>query len=401
MHMGKINVYNLEQVEESFRLTAGTMFRISVDFGPLITLVIDPAQLKMEYQDQTGKIRTKIFMPEKTNKLRAFYPDQFLQEYLAPYLDVLARYPSNIGTVFLADEPYLNGIPKEELERAGRLVRKELDKRNLNHVGLGVIFAGGMFDRDFANLISQQAGAYVTKIDDYYVNGKLNDNSKDFEKWVEIIQRNRLVTYDRAGNMYVNGGLPEGFGVIGFDLYLSTLLLDSTHEQTLAWLANRYPQYGCAQFYGQPMTKIRSRLSFFQDGVVKQDDHYQREDKALLDTIFTCRMGAITNMLKKAASSHPHSIKFLMYSESSNNGLLEFNSKGVPEQKQPEKLVESRVLDEVMRAQHFYLQNQDSYGAGLMYFTYQDEYDKTIKLNIGGVIGMPAVLNNIFNFAKP
>lgn len=406
MPVGMMNVTDISRVRQVFKQAEGSAFRISIDFGPALTSA-RPAltsarsvsELSMQYQDGNGKTRVKLFEPPVENKLRTIPSDGKIRAILAPYLDVLALYPSNVGPVFLADEPYLNGISKMEMERLARIVRQELDKRKLTRIELGVVFAAGMFNKDFAALISRQAGVYVAGIDDYFLRYRQQaGNSQDFKQWVKNIKENRLVTYDRAGNMYTGGGLPKGFDVVGFDFYLSTLLLDNLHENTLAWLAVRYPQHGCGQFANQTMSRIRSNLSFFQDGIVKQGHDVYQKDKLLLDAIFDCRMGAITDMLVQASGKKP--IKFLMYSESSNNGVLEFDSKGVPEQGQPEKLVEARALDEAIRAQRFYLRNASKFSAGLMYFTYQNEYDYSIKLNIGGASAMPTVLKNILDFAK-
>jgi hypothetical protein len=194
--------------------------------------------------------------------------------------------------------------------------------------------------------------------------------------------------------MYTGGGLPDGFTVVSFDFYLSTLLLDETHEYTLDWLSSRHP--ACAQFADQPMSQIRTQLSFFQNGFVQEGR--QDEDRALLDAMFECRMGAITSLLQ--AQNGAKNLQFLMLSEASNNGVLEFNAKAQRKQGQPQLLVEARALDEVVRAQDFYLRHAELYSAGLLYFTYRNTYDYALKLYIGGAVGMPSVLDNIFQFAR-
>ena len=146
------------------------------------------------------------------------------------------------------------------------------------------------------------------------------------------------------------------------------------------------------------MSTIRARLSFFRDGPVVQGESFRDADRKLLDQIFECRMGGVTAMLEKATAGKK--ISRLMISESSNNGVLEFDAAGRPEEEQPNLLVESRALDESKRAQSFYQRNIYTYSAGLMYFTYQNEHDKTINLDIGGASGMPSVLASIYDFAK-
>lgn len=395
-HFGLLNASTPAQVEDSFIRAKGSAFKVSVDLGPVLIPAADPAKLSLRYTAPDGAMRSKTFAPQVINNLRVVPPDQVLKKLMAPFLDVLARYPANVGTVFLADEPYLNGITKTEMERAARVARQELNARGLRKVKIGVIFASGMFDSEFARMIDKRSGAYVSGIDDYYAKGD-SANPSGFQSWTKTIRTNRLATYDRAGNLYVGGGLPRGFDVFGFDFYLSTLLFDSLHEHTLEWLATRYPKYGCAQFADQPMSKIRSRLSFIQDGIVLQGDQYRIEDRKLLDAIYECRMGALTAMLKKTVGHR--GAELLMISESSNNGVLEFDALGNIEREQPDLLVESRVLDEVNRAQSFYKKNAGTYSGGLMYFTYQNEYDSSIKLHIGGASAMPSLLKAIYLFA--
>lgn len=391
---GLIDVFDPVRLERILAWLRGKSFQISLDVGGVITRPAKPSGLRLEYRDQAGKTRIKAFRPGRQNGLRAFLPDPELRRRLAAFLDVMSRYPANVGAVFLADEPYVNGISKAEMERVGRLVRQELDVRGLRRVKLGVIFAAGMFDRGFAHMIDRQSAAYVADIDRQYAKG---GRTAGFRQWVKRMRSDRLVTYDRAGNMYVEGGLPRGFDVFGADFYLSTLLLDRVHEQSLAWLATHYPGQGCAGFRGQSSAKIRARLSFFQDGLVRQGEQYRSEDRALLDAIFECRMGALTAMLQKAAPAGGSQL--LMIAESSDNGLMEFSSAGKVKQGQPELLVEARVLDEVKRAQSFYAGHVCVYSAGLLFFTYQNEYDSAIKLHVGGAANMPSVLASIYQFA--
>src|SRR5690606_34859945 len=129
------------------------------------------------------------------NKLLRLPSDESLAKLLQPYLDIFAKYPRNVGTVFVADEPYLNGISKKEMERAGRIVRNELDKRGLKHVKLGVTFASGMFDSSFAEMIDLESGSYVSDIDRYYLENQVHlttssDNKKaaEFERWVSTVE---------------------------------------------------------------------------------------------------------------------------------------------------------------------------------------------------------------------
>lgn len=394
--IGSFDAHSAGQVAKNLERTRGTSFKAYIDLGPMITRSPAPDSLKMRYTTGDGRIHAKEFLPSTNNKLRVFLPDRELRRVLKPVLSVMARYRANIEAVELADEPYINGISKSELERVARIIRGDLDANGLRSVKLAVVFAGGMFNRDFAQLMDRHAGIYAAGLDNYFRKGQQRD-SMAFKTWVAQIKKNRLVTYDRAGNMYVGGGLPKGFDIYGFDFYLSTLLLDGLHEDTLSWFAAHDLGKGCAHFKGKPMSQLRHKLSFFHDGPVLQGDHYRVDDKKLLDDMYQCRMSAVTEMLVHEAQGSR--TRLLMLTESSNNGVLEFDSGARAEQTQPVLLVESRVLDEVQRGEAFYENHLCTYSAGLMFFTFNNVYDSSIKLNIGGASDMPAIMASIDSFA--
>lgn len=394
-NVGVFNAVTPRQVEANLRQLDQTHFAATIDLGQVITRVVDPSLVRTTYHAMDGKAREKIFPPKVDGNVREFIPDAELQAILGPLLEVMARHSAHVDTVLLVDEPYLNGISKAELERVGAIVRTGLDAGGLRKVKLGVVFASAMFDRDFARMVDAEAGAYVASIDNVVRNG--SPVQADFREWVDRVRTHRLATYDRAGNMYLGGGLPRGFESIGFDFYLSTLLVDGLYEDSLSWLASRYPSE-CGQFSDQRVSALRRTLSFFQAGPVVQDAAVRAKDRKVLDGIYRCRMGATTIMLKRAAEGRH--LDFVLVSESSSNGVWEFDPAGNLEQVQPPLLVESRVLDEVERAQQFYLANQCFYSAGLLYFTFADAYDSMIKLNVGGVASMPSVKGSIFRFAS-
>jgi hypothetical protein len=246
--------------------------------------------------------------------------------------------------------------------------------------------------------MDRESGAYVHGIDQYYATHGGGMSQADFAAWVAAVAQHRLVTYDRAGNMYVDGGVPRGYDIYGFDFYLSTLLLDRTHEDTLSWLAEHYPDAGCARFAGLPMSRIRAQLSFFRKGEALTGRGYQEADKRILDAIFRCRMNAVTTMLRDEVKDKK--AQFLLVSESSDNGVLEFTPDGSAKSNQSAALIDTRVLDEVNRAEKFYGTHECLYSAGLLFFTYQDSYDATIKLKVGGARGLPDVMASIYGFAK-
>lgn len=395
--IGSFNAHSAGQVAENMERMRGTSFKAYIDLGPMITRPAAPQSLKMRYTTGDGRIRVKEFKPSADNKLRVFLPDGELKRVLEPVLKVMARHESNIEAVELADEPYINGISKSELERVGQLVHRELDGAGLRSVKLAVVFAGGMFNREFARLMDRHAGVYAAELDNHFRNGAGGDPNT-YKAWVEHVRSNRLVTYDRAGNMYVGGGLPKGFDIYGFDFYLSTLLLDGLHEDTLSWFAAHDLGMNCARFRGKPMSRMRQELSFFHDGPVLQGDHYRANDKQLLDAMYECRMSAVTKMLVHEARGR--GAQLLMLTESSNNGVLEFDSDARAEQAQPKLLVESRVLNEVKRGEAFYAKHLCTYAGGLMFFTFDNAYDASINLNIGGASDMPTVMASIDSFAR-
>lgn len=386
---GMLNAQSVDQVTSSLKLASGTPFKLNIDFSLVVAQPMPVSSIKMTYHDLAGIQHTKGFAPLSPAKLRQLPSNDKIKALLGPYFDALKQYAPNVGTIFLADEPYLNGIPKSELERAGRIARQLLNARGLQSVKLGVVFASGMFDSRFATHLDGEAGEYTKSIDQYASSGNASP------QWTSSITSSRLTTYDNAGNMYTGGGIPAGFAVVGFDFYLSTLLLDSLHQNSLSWLAANYPDAGCSQFASQTMTQIRSKLSFFDNGSMRLGT--QDADRTLLDAIYQCRMQAITTMLQNELAGQ--NAQLLMISESSNNGVLEFDANGNPKIDQPSALVEARALDEATRAEKFFSAHEQTYTAGLMFFTYQNAYDHSINLNIGGASGMPSVLASILNFS--
>lgn len=123
-------------------------------------------------------------------------------------------------------------------------------------------------------------------------------------------------------------------------------------------------------------------------------------DQHLLDALYQCRMETVTKLLKAEIEKTSPKAEIILISESSSNGAMEFDAQGNIEKYQPEKLVELRVLQEVQRAKKFYQDNANSNVSGIMFFLYANEYDKTIKINIGGAAGMPAVLSEIYSIKQ-
>ncbi|SMP72049.1 hypothetical protein SAMN06295970_117119 [Noviherbaspirillum suwonense] len=395
-----INVQSVEQLSKSLSSAKGHNFAVHLDFELLLSDIKPASRLNRTFVTPDGKTHQKRLTAMADNKIRVLPANKEIRLRLAPYIPAMKLHEENIGAIFLVDEPYLNGISKKELERAGAEIKRFLASHGISNSKLGVIFASGMFNREFATKIDRSAGAYAFTIDNHHRNGGKNlapAEKKEWNSWKAAIKTGRLTTYDSAGNMFIGGGIPKGYDVVAFDFYLSTILLDGVHEKTLDWLSMRYPEK-CGVFKGSNMRELRQRLSFFRDGSVLQGTENRESDKAMLDSIFECRMSATSDLLHKEiakARKLGTNVQALMISESSNNGVLEFDAKGNIEKDQPAKLNESRVYDEVKRGVGFYRNNMARFPAGLMFFTYQDEFDTGIKLHVGGAKNMPSVIHEI------
>ncbi|MEZ3183635.1 hypothetical protein HZR81_01635 [Pseudomonas sp. LM13] len=389
-----VNAYSIEQVESSLIEAQRTHIKLFIDLGPQFRHPAPIAEVGRIYIASDGTEKQKLFPARADNKVWADSSEGIVLDRIKPFLDLAKRYGDTIDTLFLIDEPYLNGVSKQAYERLTSAVRSELSVRGLDSVKIGVIFAGAMFNRDFAKQFEQQAARYVEAIDQEYSTIAGQSATPAQQEWIDIITTKRLTTYDLAGNMYTEGGVPDGVDVVSFDYYVSTLLLDSLHEHSLAWFASRFPKSSCERFTGKPVSEVRHELSFFKDGPVLEGRKWIKHDRDMLNAIYQCRMNGALALLRTELEKTEADEEIMLIGESSNNGLLEFDARAVPEQGQPAKLVELRVRDEVIRAKQLLAEEHDI--DRLMFFTYQDEYDHTIKLQIGGASGMASVLEAIY-----
>jgi hypothetical protein len=394
--LGVFITESIEQVQRSLNNAKRGNAKAYVDIGPIITTPRDPSNISKLYADRSGLMYTKLFEPLARPKVIRFIDADLMEERVNQIISILKDYPDQVETLFVADEPYLDGIPKAELERVGSYLRRKLQEAGLDHIQLGLIFSSGMFNNSYATMVDREAGEYTKAIDTYYDQASNSPDATEREQ-AEFVRRNRLTTYDKAGNFTTEGGIPNGYGVVGFDFYISTLLQDAVQFRSLDWLSQNTKEPSCQTFKGKSIRDLRLQLSFFRDGGLDRTDN-QAADRALLDQMFDCRMKGLTQQLK--AQTAGKSVKLMMISESSNNGLLEFDSTGNKEAQQPALLVEARVLDEVKRALKFYQTYQADLQAGLMFFTFENEFDPTINLNIGGASSMPSVMDEIFRFAR-
>ena len=247
---------------------------IHLDLGAVITDTIPPENLNILYVNSKNQQQKKIFSPMTKNAMRKIASDEEIKRRLSGLPALVSLYRSNIGTIFLVDEPYLHGISRNEINRAVRALKKIFNKAGLNDLEYGIISASGLFDADFAKHINQNMSKYVEGIDSYYQKNfhLLQENgpeADEFKTWVNTIIQHRLTTYDSANNIYIEGGIPEELDIIAFDFYLSTLLLDQIHEYTLHYFGTLGID-SCSPFIGTTISSIRKKLSFFQDGPVTQ-----------------------------------------------------------------------------------------------------------------------------------
>ena len=305
----------------------------------------------------------------------------------------------NVTNLIVMDEPYISGITKENLEQTIETLREYLNQHDLGNIRLQVNFAGAMFNSAFAHHVARFFDHYVEKIDNHYQHNKellsaKTPEAEKFRRWVEIIEKYRLVTYDQAGNIYTGGGIPAGLDVVSFDCYLSTMLFDHMYNDALDWFWNHTSLECCQPFAGKNQDDLRNQLSFFQNGPVS---NRLGEDKKLLDGVFACRMEAILQLLLEKLAAEGRHLDLMLIGESSANGLLEFDSRGnIESGGQPVKLIEQRMLNEVRRTITFYQKHRKVFHEGIAFFIFQDNYDHSIKLMIHGAKGSPAVLNYLY-----
>jgi hypothetical protein len=406
MQFGIVGAYTVAEVEAGLRAAAGTPFRIDLDLSPQITVARPPARVASEYTDRDGNRRAKVFPPRGDYNVRAFVEGETLGARLAPYLDLIAQYPGVVRVVYVTEEPYLNGISRDDLQHAAGLVRTALDARGLRDVRLGVIFATAMFDAEFAAHIDRGSGEYARGIDTYHAERahllqrpESDPEAAAFRRWNEDIRLGRLATYDRAGNTYTGGGVPDGVDVVGFDFYASTLLQDALYDDALAWFAERNLDPSCERFRGKRIATLRKELSFFRDGAERPTAQEQHSDRILLDAMFECRMNAATALLDRAIGSRD--IDRLLIAESSTNAALDFDAAGRRETQQFPDLLDLRVRDEIVRSERFYFSNRQKFAAGIAFFLYDDAYDAALRLPLGGVASLPTAWREIQGFARP
>jgi hypothetical protein len=136
-----INVYNENQLEENLKIAKSNNLMLFLDLGPSLNTSRDNNDIRVTYKDSENIEHTKVLTPLDKNKLRKLPSQEELNIRVSKYIPLIKEYKNNISAIFLADEPYLNGLNKSDLELVANSTRKMLDDNNLNNIKLGVIFA--------------------------------------------------------------------------------------------------------------------------------------------------------------------------------------------------------------------------------------------------------------------
>lgn len=227
-----VNALSIEQLTISLHEARRANIRLLVDLGPIMRQPAPASEVKGSYLGSDGNERQKQLAPAPRNKLWAKAGHADGMRRLQAYLPLLSAYTDVVDSVFLIDEPYLNGVSRQAYAALADDVRQTLDGAGLQHVKIGVIFSSALFNADFAQLIQRHAAAYVEAIDNEYLRIGDQPASPAEQAWRENIAQHRLTTYDLAGNIYTGGGIPEGVDWVSFNFYVSSLLLDQTHEES-------------------------------------------------------------------------------------------------------------------------------------------------------------------------
>jgi hypothetical protein len=384
-------VPNIDQLKSFFAAVRGTDHTIYLNITALVAQRKSIEHVDMTYLFEKQEYE-KRFHPLEHRKVFTLISNQELKSRLSPLIDLIKKYKKNTGNIVVFDEPYINCVSRETLERGLRVLRSCLYEAHLDSIKLQVNFAGAMFNAHFAKHIDEQLGRYVFYIDQHYKNNehlieKHDKQAVQFRNWLDKMNHSRLVSYDQAGNVYTKGGLPQGIDVVSFDFYASSVLFDEMYDQIVTWFTERDLTGECQDLGGRSIDSLCEELSFFADGPVSPNI---QKDNQILDHLFECRMESGLKLLKaEFEKSGPKEV--MMVAEASTNGFFEFDEDGTIESEQPYKLVESRVLSEFKRYLRFYTQHPEVYDGGILIFLYPNTYDASINLDIFGVEGMPSV----------
>ena len=347
-----VEVINEAQVRTALAMAAETGLKLTLNIGPVITesRPIDAVNRSYEVDGQT---RTKRFLPRPQHKLKQFVSETRLSAIIARLTLVMREYPNVIDTVFLIDEPYLKGVGPDQIDRIAQTIRASLKDDDVQVPKLGVVFASLMYDARFAEQLSLRASDYAAAADQRFdderasFRGSLNAWFGWESRWIQGFANNRLVTYDQAGNLYTQGGLPKQVDVIGFNFYASTLLLDDLYREIPSWLSDTLAPRSCQSFREQSVDELRDQLSFFEPA--PSAANFAQSDRQLLDRLFICRIQAVGKSLNNEMREANQAYEVVMIGESSSNGVMAFDAGRGVKDSQDYEAVERRVYEEVGR----------------------------------------------------
>ena len=106
--------------------------------------------LQTQYIAEDGANAQKIFPPQKNNKISKLVSNKELERRLQGLPELLAEYRQNIGIILIVDEPYINGISPEEINRTTKHLKTIFSKANVQDLEYGAVFAGPLFNKPYA-----------------------------------------------------------------------------------------------------------------------------------------------------------------------------------------------------------------------------------------------------------
>lgn len=394
-----VEVITEKQVMEALVYAEQAGMHLTLNIGTVITESLPVDEVNRQYL-LDGEVRTKRFPPNPKHKIKRFVDDGRLDEIIDRLALALTAHPGVIDTIFLIDEPYLKGVKPDTIDRIARHVKKGLKARDVEPPKLGVVFASMMYHPDFAQMLSEEAARYAGDADARYDSeqtgwiGAIADVLDWESRWVKGFRAHRLVTYDQAGNLYTEGGLPGEVDVIGFNFYTSTLLLDDMYRNVPQWLADRFTTKACAPFNQVNVAQIRDSLSFFDP--ISANLEMLETDEDVLDHLFSCRLQSVGQALKEQMRQMDQPYEVVMIGESSSNGVMDFDANRGLKTSQDPIIIEQRVLSEVERYLDPKVSTWIPQLKRIAFFTYTHTRDHSIQQTIYGAEDFQAVTARIF-----
>ena len=391
------NFKDIEHLRDNLSMAEKSKTKVYLEVGDILKVRRPLGDIKTFYRYEDHNY-SKTFLPKNENKLIKTFKPERVDQFFSLTGPTLKKYKDTLEAIFIVDEPYLNGMTFSELETSASLVRKHLDQLGLEHINIGVIYSSAMFNASFAKAVNKKALSYVRSIDNHHAflkKKKILSNDEVF--WLNNIKDIRLTTYDIAGNIYTGGGIPKNIDIIGYDFYLSTLLLDRVHEQSISWLDKNTNIESCSFFKSGSASAIKKQLDFYSPNS-KNSLSSLSKTKTILDQLYICRTeGALSLLNEELANSSRPNRDIVIVSESSANGLLDRKPNGEISPHQNQAKIHDRMTDEVRRALQFF---KYSGADTLLFFVYFDEIDFGLNLNISGVQSNEAAKALIFDAAQ-